>query len=260
MVRAGGAEYAFRLLVSVAGEHVSVREIADPGMLPGFCPDRHINGDRSFCLGWGEDNPSRIQDEAAARHWWATVYQYLTYQIGANARRVFPGAENGRAHGRAAQHQANAEQAAERLGPAFKADVLAGQFMVRKDSRPQKRRLELWHGKLLLARVSTRTETLVGRPPVCPCGRDPDGAITACGDHAAALVTFILEQHRCALADTAFLEDCAAAGARCCGTLDICGLRSAIKRTQTVSLKTENSPRARTSKFWRPPAKSKRPR
>jgi hypothetical protein len=123
------------LLVSVAGEHVSVREIADPGMLPGFCPDRHINGDRSFCLGWGEDNPSRIQDEAAARHWWATVYQYLTYQIGANARRVFPGAENGRAHGRAAQHQANAEQAAERLGPAFKADVLAGQFMVRKDSR-----------------------------------------------------------------------------------------------------------------------------
>ena len=81
VVRAGGAEYAFRLLVSVAGEHVSVREIADPGMLPGFCPDRHINGDRSFCLGWGEDNPSRIQDEAAARHWWATVYQLSLIHI-----------------------------------------------------------------------------------------------------------------------------------------------------------------------------------
>jgi len=138
--------HVFTLAISIAGEHVSAKEAPGHHQLPQFCPDRHINPNQSFCLGWGDGKPGHIIDEAAARQWWSTVYRFLAHQISANVRRVFPGAENGRAHGDAAKHQAIAEQAAECLGPEFKAAAQAGLFEVRQDVRPGKRRLELWRG------------------------------------------------------------------------------------------------------------------
>ncbi|WP_425523855.1 E2 domain-containing protein [Stenotrophomonas maltophilia] len=260
VIRPGGAVHVFALAISIAGEHVSAREAPGHHQLPKFCPDRHINQDQSFCLGWGDENPGRITDEAAAKHWWATVYRFLAHQVNANARRVFPGAENGRAHGDAAKHQALAERAAERLGTEFKTAVDAGLFVVRKDARLGKHRLELWRGDQLLARVSIRSNTLITGHLLCPCGSEPERKIEACGDHAGALVTFMLERHRCTLADTAYLDHCAATGAACCGTLERCGLRKAIQRKKATSTKNESHQRARTSRYWRPPAKSKRPR
>ncbi len=260
VTRPGGAVHVFTLAISIAGEHVSAREAPGQHQLPQFCPDRHINPNQSFCLGWGDGKPGHIIDEAAARQWWSTVYRFLAHQISANARRVFPGAENGRAHGDAAKHQALAERAAECLGAEFAAAAGAGLLEVREDTRPGKHRLELWRSNSLLARVSLRSETLLAGRLACPCGCKPVCAITACGDHAEALVTYMLERHRCAVADRAFLDHCAAAGMVCCGTLATCGLQKAIRRKLTASTKKENSQRARSSKFWRPPTKSKRPR
>ncbi|EOW2135803.1 TPA: E2 domain-containing protein [Stenotrophomonas maltophilia] len=260
ITRPGGAVQVFTLAIAIAGEHVSAQEAPGHHQLPQFCPDRHINPNQSFCLGWGESKPGHIIDEAAARQWWSTVYRFLAHQISANVRRVFPGAENGRAHGDAAKHQAIAEQAAECLGPEFKAAAQAGLLEVRQDGRPGKHRLELWRGKRLLARVSLRSNTLLSGRLACPCGRHPERATADCVDHAEALVTFVLERHRCLLADRAFLDQCAAAGMVCCGTLETCGLRMAIRRKLVASMKKESSQHARSSKFWRPPAKSKRPR
>ncbi|WP_185816380.1 E2 domain-containing protein [Xanthomonas sp. SS] len=260
VTRPGGTVRAFKLHLTIAGEHVFAREAPDHHLLPKFCPDRHINHDQSFCLGWGDGNPSRIIDEVAARQWWATVYQFLTHQASANARGVFPGAENGRAHGDAAKHQAIAERAAERLGAEFKAAASMGNFLVREDVRPNKHRLELWRANRLVARVSLRSKTLLAERLPCPCGSSPECEIDTCSDHAEALATFILEQHRCVVADKAYLDQCAAAGDICCGTLEECGLRKAIRRKQASSAKKESSQRARTSKYWLPPAKSKRPR
>ncbi|WP_299344072.1 E2 domain-containing protein [uncultured Pseudoxanthomonas sp.] len=257
--RPGGSKHTFRLALSFVAEHVSVRELPGHTMLPTFCPDRHINGDGSFCLGWGGDNPSTIADEATARRWWAAVYQFLARQAGANARGVFPGTDHGRAHGDAAVHQAKAEQAAAQLGPAFAERAADGKFVVRPDPRPGQHRLELWCGTERLARVSTRSKVLVGGRTICPCGETPERDVTACGDHSQALATFILEHHACKVADKSYLDACAAAGYACCDTLQTCGLRQAIKRKQTAALAKGKS-HGRRSKYWMPPAKSKRPR
>ncbi|KGK64511.1 MULTISPECIES: E2 domain-associated cysteine-rich protein [Xanthomonas] len=259
VVRPGGTKHIFHLALSFNADQVSVRELPGDATLPAFCPDRHINGDGSFCLGWGCDNPSTIVYEADARRWWATVYQFLTRQVGANARGVFAGAEQGRAHGNAAVHQAKAEQAAERLGTAFAERATYGEFVVRKDPRPGQHRLELWSGTERLARVSTRSKTLAGGRTTCPCGASPERDVSACDDHAQALATFILEHHACKVADEKYLDACAAAGYACCDTLQTCGLRQAIKRKQTTAL-TKGKPHGRRSKYWMPPAKSKRPR
>lgn len=259
VVRPGGERYTFQLVLSFNADQVSVRELPEHATLPAFCPDRHINGDGSFCLGWGRDHPSAIGDEAAARRWWASVYQFLTRQVGANARGVFAGAEQGWAHGDAAVHQAKAEQAAQRLGTAFAERAAAGEFVVRKDPRPEGGRLELWCGVDRLARVSTRSRTLVGSRAVCPCGSVPMRDVSACGDHAEALATFMLESHACKVADKKYLDACAAAGYACCETLQTCGLRQAVNRKQTAAPTKGKTP-GRRSKFWMPPAKSKRPR
>ncbi|MFG3450215.1 E2 domain-containing protein [Stenotrophomonas sp. NPDC047960] len=260
VTRPGGAVHVFTLAISIAGEHVSAKEVPGHHQLPQFCPDRHINPNQSFCLGWGDGKPGHIIDEAAARQWWSTVYRFLAHQISANVRRVFPGAENGRAHGDAAKHQAIAEQAAECLGPEFKAAAQAGLFEVLQDVRPGKRRLELWRGDQLIARVSLRSNSLISGKLACPCGCRPKRTTAECADHAEALATYVLERHRCALADRAFLDQCAAAGMACCGTLETCGLRNAIRRKQVGCTKKENPQHARSSRYWRPPAKSKRPR
>lgn len=259
IVRPGGAAHRFKLAITINGERVSVREFPGQDSLPAFCPDRHINQDGSFCLGWGEDNPSQITDEASARHWWAKVYQFIARQAAANNRRVFPGGEHGRAHGDAARHQADAEKAAARLGAVFAQKAMDGKFIIRKDDRPGKHRLELWLGADRIARVSTRSKTLVGGHTYCPCGATPSREISACGDHADALATFILEQRSCVVADKAFLDELAAMGVACCGTLQTCGLRQAIKRRQVPPPRKEAT-RAKRSKYWHPPTKSKRPR
>lgn len=259
VVRPGDSAHTFHLALTFTANQVSVCELPGHSTLPPFCPDRHINGDGSFCLGWGPDNPNTIVDEASARRWWAAVYQFLSRQAGANARGVFAGAELGRAHGDAAIHQAKAEQAAERLGTAFAKRVAEGRFVIREDPRPGRHRLELWNGTAeRLARVSTRSKAFVGRT-TCPCVATTAPDISACDDHAQTLVTFILEQHACELANKKHLDAYVAAGYACCGTLRKCGLRKAIKRKNNAAI-TKGKPHGRRSKFWMPPAKSKRPR
>jgi hypothetical protein len=259
VVRPGDSKHSFELVVFINGEHVSVREAPGKGMLPRFCPDRHINRDSSFCLGWGDDDPSVIRDIEAAKRWWAAVYQFLLRQTGANNRRIFPGAEHSRAHGNAAKHQAKAEAAAARISAEFSRKAASRKFIVRKDAKPGKRRLELWLENKRIARVSTRSKDLVGGHTLCPCDATPPREIAACGSHAQDLATFILEQHHCNASDRKFLDDLAADGVVCCETLNDCGLRDAIKRIQKPNTNNEK-PHARRSNYWRPPAKSKRPR
>lgn len=255
----GGTRHTFQLAVAINGEQTSVRELPGQGTLPSFCPDRHINPGGTFCLGWGADNPSTIIDVEAAQRWWSTVYQFLARQACANSRKVFPGVEHGRAHGDAARHQANAEVAATSLGPAFVQKALSGQFTIREDDRPGKRRLELWLGAKRIARISAWSKDLIGPHTLCPCDAQPPHEISRCGDHAKALATFIWELHNCVLADRAFLDAVVAQGHACCETLHTCGLRVAIKRSRFTAIKRERT-HARRSKYWRPPAKSKRPR
>lgn len=254
-----GQQHVFELGLTCAGDTIVVRERTVGDKLPSFCPDRHINSNGSFCLGWGADNPSTIVDVAGARLWWSTVVRFLARQIATNKRGVWRARENDRAHGDAAKDQAIAEHAAVRLGPIFAANARAGHFKVCSDKRPGHARLELWHADKRLARVSIRTKKLVGEHTLCPCDAPAGSQISECGNHAADLTEFMLANYRWRKADREFMRQLAVADIACCGTLSSCGLRDAAAIIRNIS-KGSEKPNARRSKYYRPPNRPKRPR
>ena len=254
-----GRQQNFELGLTFTDDAVSVSENPVGAKLPSFCPDRHINLGGSFCLGWGADDPSIIDDVDAARMWWSTLARYLAQQVVATKRSVWPGREHGRAHGDAAKDQAIAEDAAAKLGPAFAENAQAGRFKVRLDKRPGHTRLELWHADKRLARISIRTKELVGDNILCPCDAPTGAQIAECGDHAEDLATYMLALYRWRKADREFMGQIAVKGIKCCGTLSSCGLRDAALASGNTPKRSEK-PNARRSKYYRPPTRSKRPR
>ena len=62
----------------------------EPRKLPGFCPERHINLDGSFCLGLPEGDSDEIVSSTAADRWWAKLRGFLRLQVIASAVRRWP--------------------------------------------------------------------------------------------------------------------------------------------------------------------------
>lgn len=225
-----GQSYVFALDLTDNGGKISVREDPLGTLLPSFCPDRHINSDGSFCLGWGEDNPAKIHNVDAARQWWSAVVRFLAHQVSANKRRVWPGRENDRAHGVAAQYQAIAEQLSAKFGPAFVNDFHDDELTVSLERRRRNPRLELYRRGRLIARVFINSVSLKRDRFPCPCNGSPSVPITQCGMHAEALAQFTAALHHWRQEECNFLKDLAARGKRCCGTLRECGLAAACFR------------------------------
>jgi hypothetical protein len=70
-----------------SGAPPTVRE-TEPGVkLPVFCPDRHIQGDRTFCVGL---NRAAVETNRHASAWWQDLDQYLTCQAIAGQTGVWP--------------------------------------------------------------------------------------------------------------------------------------------------------------------------
>lgn len=230
-----GQPHTFALDLRDEGGRISACESPVGSLLPAFCPDRHINSDGSFCLGWGEDDPSDITDLKAAHTWWSVVVRFLAHQVNANKRRVWPGRENDRAHGAAARYQAVAEPLAAQFGPAFLKDLHGGALAVRVDIRRRNPRLELYRRGRLIARVSIHSGSLTRERFLCPCNGPVALPITRCGTHAEALANFTVALHCWHREERNFLTDLATGGKRCCGTLRECGLAAACVRVQSSS-------------------------
>lgn len=71
------------------GSRLVVRE-SEPRRLPVFCPERHINPDGSFCLGWEPGVPRLPASPKEARAWWSVLRGYLRLQDAAATARVWP--------------------------------------------------------------------------------------------------------------------------------------------------------------------------
>lgn len=110
----------FTLSVSEIGSLLSIRERV-PEHIPSFCPERHINSDGTFCLGWSESGHDPISSSEDAHRWWSTILQFLRLQIRSERLKRWPGQEW--AHGDAALHQHRAEELCKSLGPNF-TDIL----------------------------------------------------------------------------------------------------------------------------------------
>ena len=89
-----------------------VRETQPGTRFPAFCPERHIQGDHTFCVGLGRRPVDSLR---RARAWWADLDQYLACQAIAEATRLWP-PQNALDHGPAGLYHQRALVLAERLG------------------------------------------------------------------------------------------------------------------------------------------------
>ena len=228
VIRASGRRHEFVLQLSVTGDTVHARE-APPGDLPQFCPDRHINGDRTFCLGWGPTSPSTVKDEATARAWWTALVRFLRLQVTASETRRWVNGASDWAHGDAAQHQAQAEAAAEALGRRFRDDLQRGAFSVLHEPHARGARVALRRDGAQIARIVLGPPARIkGGEVACPCELPGNQAVAACGDHVEHLTTFISELWNWRSKEAEFARQLARTGVKCCGTLENCTLRNAI--------------------------------
>lgn len=241
--RAGGDRHDFALELSTAGSSVAVRE--EPrARLPAFCPDRHINEDGSFCLGWGSTAAPAVVDEDSARAWWTAVVRFLQLQLTANELGAWKNGANDWAHGDAARHQALAEAAAESLGTRFRDDLRAGKFSVIREPHIRGARLELRREGNHIARVTIGPPARLkdSRTP-CPCDQPAGMTVDACADHADHLVRFTAELWRWREAEDLFLRELEKRGITCCGTLKSCKLREVIARENALKMKNDRHAR-----------------
>lgn len=93
-------------------EEVRVRELEPGTCLPARCPERHIQGDRTFCVGLHRQT---IQSSDEANAWWDHLSQYLMCQAIAERTGVWPPA-NALDHGDAGEYHERALAIAEQLG------------------------------------------------------------------------------------------------------------------------------------------------
>ena len=228
VIRASGRRHEFVLHVSVTGSTASASE-APPGQLPSFCPDRHINGDHTFCLGWGPTSPSTVVDRAGAERWWTAVLRFLGRQVTANEIRRWVNGPHDWAHGDAAQHQVHVEAAADVLGPRFRADLQRGAFRVVREPHTRGARIALTRNGTYVARIVLGPPARLKDGDVpCPCDGLGNPSVARCVDHADHLTTFIAELWNWRDREARFARELARTGSRCCGTLDHCTLRNAI--------------------------------
>ncbi|GFE87309.1 E2 domain-containing protein [Steroidobacter agaridevorans] len=207
--------------------HVLVREQPQSRRLPAHCPERHINGDGSFCLYWqeGEDEARPVTDADSATDWWVLLNRYLNRQETAAQLGHWVG--EARAHGDAAQHQRAAERIAARFGGKFAEDLRGGKLRVQRRERHSRALLELSRGDVLIARISTMPTAQIAHDLACPCdaGASPIGS---CSSHRNDLKELILAVRNWNEGERRFYERLRAARVRCCGTMRGCPLQSGV--------------------------------
>jgi hypothetical protein len=218
--------------VRATGAHSpAAREVE--GLLPSFCPERHINHDGTFCLGWGDDAAPAVVDVDSAEVWWGLVLDFLRLQMRAARARKWTGP--GWAHGSAAVHQLAAEKAAEKLG----ADVLDDLRQRRIQVNWAKRRVPAG-GQILKVRrrgrdwysiwESARRVVNKQRPCVCAAGSiQHHRRLRNCRDHAEQAYELANSLLLWGEAEERFWTHFK--GASCCGTLADCPLRAPSSAT-----------------------------
>ena len=187
-----GAARRFGLHIRTRGEgQVSVRETDEARQLPAACPERHINGDGSFCLGLSEDEPD-ITTAAGVDAWWRRLAGFLRLQVLADESRRWPEEQSWR-HGDAALSQRALEK------------------LLRDTPWLTNRPISfMWNG------------LLAGRRAPCPCG----SGIEARRCHEDLMIRVGRLRQRMAAQEAEYYRNWSAP---CCGTMAECGVQNGLK-------------------------------
>jgi len=237
-----GETRTYHLTVNAIGELVAARETV-PHHLPAACPERHINGDGTFCVHWERHESGRVVDEASAKLWWVRLLAFLKAQRRAERARRWT-AGKAWAHGRAAVHQTEAERAASCLGADFE-DALNGRHLSVEWS---KHKTKYGDRLLYLARrgqvvLAARGKPLriVNKRLACICERGDikrHRRLRNCGAHAQDALALINAMLGWQEEEKRFWEGEKAR--TCCRTMDSCPLntRSRAQSKRAIDART----------------------
>lgn len=216
------------LEVSRLSDTVTVKEQL-PILLPSFCAERHINTDGSFCLYWGEVEPSAITSSEDAEAWWGKVLTFILRQRSASALRRWPGKSDARAHGStAARFQALAEENAAALGPRFLGTLRDNRLRVK--NRGSNRVALLRDGRRMFTALRNEKQVMTLRQR-CKCDeaevrRLP---IASCENHRREMADLVINLDGWNRSEKAFYDYLRSIDQACCGTMDDCPLAMSRK-------------------------------
>lgn len=225
---ADGREPKYQLRLTPVSDAVDVREVT-PTLLPGFCPELHINDGGTFCLGLKGRDDLSVLDAGSADRWWGRLIAFLKAQARAKKARAWVAGETW-PHGRAAEHQLAAERSAKGLGPDFVADLSAGQVSAQWSAQrfgSNARALRVTRRGSVAYTLWESPRRLTNRRQRCVCR---DGSIArhrrlkSCCDHERAAFDLANAMLGLREAEAEFWEGYR--GRACCGRLDKCPLRS----------------------------------
>lgn len=216
-----GRTFPYEIEVNQVGDSKAIAKELQPVNLPGFCPNRHINYDGSFCLYWWEVSSLDITNEETAHAWWGTLWKFLTLQARVKKARRWPN-ENEWAHGAAAVHQHRAELAARELGLQYEIALRERRFSVVK----KKRILQFFKDKRHLYSVWLDSNKVVNLKQRCLCestGKKSSKRLRRCGSHASDASQLALALLWWEIEEKAFWNSFG--DRECCGTCDNCPLQ-----------------------------------
>jgi len=212
LTRGGGERTRlFHIEIRTRRGRVVVSEQKQNSSLPSFCPDRHINDDSSFCVGYEAGH--QIDDEISARSWWDQLAVFLLAQETAEESRTWPSYAF-ISHGDSGKAQLKAESAARSLG----------QEGIYSDALRYNRGPIM----LLLKLVNVKEQRLInGRAP-CVCGRkEAAGQILLrrkCHKLKLACIPVLEVQRR--LEELRYWKGMSKKQMACCGSMRDCPLQS----------------------------------
>lgn len=202
------------LRLRISGSPVpSVGEEKIGVQLPPFCPERHINGDGTFCLGLPA--PS-VRNVLEAEQWWDHLGQFLRCQTVAARTKIWPPAY-ALDHGDAGEHHKLAEQLAEQAG------ISADYQVARLGER-------IWITDPKIKLHNPKGDPINGRAP-CPrgCSKKARGRMVRivrvdCARRKELTSIAFHEKKRQEKLDE-FWKAAIAKGTKCCGSMPNCPLK-----------------------------------
>jgi hypothetical protein len=227
VLRADGARLVYRIKAVADGDIVTAAEPVQD-KLPSFCPERHINTDGTFCLGWSGHTSLSVKDEESATLWWGRLLRFLTYQKMASRSGVWP-LDDAWAHGAAAVHQSAAETAAAALGEDFSSDLQKRKFKTKwsKTTGPNGRALRILRNGRHIYSIWTNPPRLINKQQACVCSRvdiKRHRRLRNCLDHSDAALTLGVSLLNWERAERQFWES--HKNKPCCGTMKNCPLNT----------------------------------
>jgi hypothetical protein len=219
-----GRVVSYNLLLTRISNSLSVREVT-PLNLPSFCPERHINHDGTFCLGYQVVTSLEVTDEATATVWVETLYKYLTLQERAKVKRRWPN-DDAWAHGNSARFQLMALTAAQKINEELSSALLSKKLHVKSRRSTFRPILKVFFEDKHIYSVWESNKKVINLKKRCFCGTSKlklPKRLRRCGSHATQASNLAFALRDWENEEKRYWN--ALKGSTCCETCDSCPLK-----------------------------------